>query len=279
MWWTVPLRTLALVYGIAIVILSNTASAQTPAPYPEWQNSAGVVLSKLGGPSDEWQVRLGPGIGDMPIYEGSDRYRIVPAPDVDIRYDDIAFASIGEGIGVNLLRGQTYRAGIAVAYDTGRDQHATGALNGLGNISAAPMPKLFAQVAVLPFVFTADVRRSVGGTNGLLGDLGFYIPVIDWKKFAVFIGPSVTFADDRYAEKYFGVTPAQAGPHSGFSVFNAEGGLMKTNFGISMNYSMDDYWGINTGLAYERLLDSVGESPLVRDKNQFGLSITASYKF
>ena len=273
------MRALALACGIIITFLCNSASAQTPSPYPEWQDSAGVVLSKLGGPPAEWEVRLGPGVGVMPLYEGSDRYRITPAPTIDVRYYDIAFASIGEGIGVNLLRGDTYRAGFAIAYDTGRDQKTTGALNGIGNISAAPVPKFFAQVAVLPFVFTADVRRSIGGTDGLIGDLGVYMPVVGNKQWAVFVGPSVTFSDDRYAEKYFGITPAQARPNSGFPVYAATGGLTKTNFGVSVNYRVDDHWRINTGLGYERLLDSVGDSPLVRDKNQLGLSITASYKF
>jgi len=31
-------------------------------------------------------------------------------PVIDVRYQDLAFASVGEGIGVNVIRGDNYRA-------------------------------------------------------------------------------------------------------------------------------------------------------------------------
>jgi len=46
-----------------------------------------------------------------------DSYRTVPSPAFDIRYKDLLFLSDGDGLGVNLLRGETYRAGVALGYD------------------------------------------------------------------------------------------------------------------------------------------------------------------
>jgi hypothetical protein len=59
----------------------------------------------------DWQVETGLAEASRPLYTGSNDYRQLTGPVIDVRYKDIAFASIGEGLGVNLLRGDNYRAG------------------------------------------------------------------------------------------------------------------------------------------------------------------------
>ena len=139
------------------------ASAQTPSPFNHWQNSSGVVLAPLAGPVPEWRINVGFGAAAMPLYEGASHYHLVPAPAFDIRYRDIAFLSTGDGLGVNVLRGDTYRAGVAIGYDLGRNAHLSGRLNGLGNVEAAPEVRLFADVAVLPFIMSFNISRAIGG--------------------------------------------------------------------------------------------------------------------
>lgn len=94
---------------------------------------------------------------------------------INIRYRDIAFASVGEGLGVNPLRGDNYRAGVSIGYDLGRrvaDYYSH--LHGLGDIAPAPVIKLIESYAIskkFPLVLRAAVRQLVGGADGVVGDL------------------------------------------------------------------------------------------------------------
>jgi outer membrane scaffolding protein for murein synthesis (MipA/OmpV family) len=264
---------------IAVLTATGPSSAQTPTPFAYWQNDAGVVLRPLGGPVPDWDVTIGMGAAEIPLYEGSDHYRTVPSPAFDIRYKDLLFLSDGDGLGVNLLRGETYRAGVALGYDVGRTQHASGRLNGIGSIPPTPVARAFAEAYVLPFIFSADIRRYIGGTDGLAGDIGTYMPVIGTETLVVFVGPGITFADDRYVRKYFGISPSQAAPHSGLPLYQAGGGATNANFGVSIDYHYTDNWMINGDIGYERMLGDAAGSPIVQSKNQIGVAVTIAYEF
>jgi outer membrane scaffolding protein for murein synthesis (MipA/OmpV family) len=267
--------------GILVGLLwAAAASAQTPAPFAYWQNSSGVVLAPLGGPIPDWRVALGAGVASLPLYEGSDRYYVTPVPAFDIRYRDIAFLSSGDGVGVNLLRGETYRAGVAVAYDLGRSPHLNNSLNGLGFVEAAPEAKLFAEAAFLPFVVTADLRRAIGGNQGVIGDLGAYMPVIGTEELVVFLGPSVSLANQRYMQSYFGVTDVQsAESRQHFPIYSPDGGLKNVAFGVTTIYHFTDHWFVDGDLAWERLLDTAANSPIVEIRTQLSLSLIVGYEF
>lgn len=271
-------------YGIFIAVLlslawAGGAAAQTPSPLAYWQNSAGVVMTPIGGPIPDWSINLLGGGMVMPAFEGSDRYLIQPAPGFDIRYKDIAFLSDGDGLGVNLLRGQNYRAGVALSYDVGRSQHADYSLNGIQSIAPSPEVKAFAEMYFLPFIVSADIRKQLGGTNGIIGDLGVYMPIVGTESLVVFAGPAVTFANDTYMQRYFGIGTSQAQPHSRFLPYTAGGGFKNANFGVSAIYRFDEHWFLNSDLAYERLLGSAEGSPIVQDRNQFAASVQLGYRF
>ncbi len=256
------------------------AAAQTPSPFNYWQNAAGVVLAPLGGPVPDWRATLGFGAAEIPLYEGSSHYRTVPAPAFDIRYKDIAFLSSGDGLGVNLIRGDTYRAGIALGYDLGRNQHMSGRLNGLGDVESAPEARLFGEAALMPFVFTADIRHAIGGHEGIIGDVGVYMPVVGNKKLVIFVGPSASFANGRYMQAYFGVGTAQAAASTAqLPAYNAGGGFKNVGFGASGVYYFTDQWFLDADVALERLVASAANSPIVQDKDQLGISVIIGYSF
>jgi outer membrane scaffolding protein for murein synthesis (MipA/OmpV family) len=103
-------------------------------------------------------------------------YRLQGGPVINIQYRDIAFASTGEGIGVNFLRGDHYRLGAAISYDLGRrvkDDYTN--LHGMGDIAPAPVAKLFGSYVLsrkFPLILRADVRQLLRGANGTVGDVG-----------------------------------------------------------------------------------------------------------
>src|SRR5579871_5424993 len=117
----VPARVAVLLFGF---LLASPLFAQTPSPLADWQYSSGEVLRSLSDePVPEWRETFGGGVSTQPAFVGAKGLKVMPSVVADVRYEDIAFASDGEGIGVNLLHGEGYRAGIAMSYDLGRNTH------------------------------------------------------------------------------------------------------------------------------------------------------------
>jgi outer membrane scaffolding protein for murein synthesis (MipA/OmpV family) len=264
---------------LAFLTMPTIGLAQTPSPLASWQYSAGEVLVKLyDDPLPEWRVTLGLTGTVTPKYEGADSYHVMPGGIVDIRFRDIAFFSVGEGLGVNLLRGDTYRAGVAVSYDLGRNDNDDPRIRGLGDIDPAPEAKVFGQVFILPVVLSFDIRRGIGGHDGWIGDLSAYMPLSASEKFIAFAGPSVTLADQDYMDSYFSVSPGQAA-NSNLPAFKADPGFKNANFGITAIYFITDNWLIVADAAVERLLGDAAHSPVTQSRTQFTFDLSIAYTF
>jgi outer membrane scaffolding protein for murein synthesis (MipA/OmpV family) len=251
----------------------RAAFSQTPAPLQEWQYSAGVVLIPMFEPNlPDWRVQTGIAAEPRPAYEGARNYRTLAGPVIDIRYRDIYFASVGEGIGLNFIRGENYRIGVAAGYDLGRrESDDLNHLKGLGNIEVAPVFKLFGSYVVskqFPLVMRADVRRIVGGADGWVGDVEAYLPLPgSSQKLVMFAGPSVTFADHRHMQTAFGVDESQA-KASGYPMFAAHGGMNAAGFGFSATRFLGAHWLVNANLAVNHLLGSARDSPFTHERQK-----------
>ncbi len=273
--------------GLALILcagLPRMAWAQTPSPLQEWQYPGGTILEKLYEPNTkDWRVVLGAALISEPRYDGGLAYHVTPGPVIVVLYKDIAFASVGEGLGVNLLHGDKYVAGVSVGYDLGRpvsDDYTH--LHGLGNIEAAPVIKAFASYVMsksFPLVVRADVRRIVGGSDGLLGDFSAFMPLPgSSKKFVMFAGPSVTFSNRQYNRKEFGVSAAQAAD-SAYPIYNAHGGLTAVGMGFSASRFITDHWLVNADLAWNRLEGSAGDSPITQSREQGVVEFSTEYRW
>lgn len=262
----------------------TAAFAQTPSPLPEWQYSSGIVLERMYmGALEGWRVLAGPAAEYQPAYDGARKYRADPGIALDIRYDEFGFISTGEGIGVNVINGTNYRAGVAIAYDLGREEKTDRAnLDGMGNIPADPVAKLFAVYAIsksFPLIVRADGRYTLFNSRGFSGDVGAYLPMPgSSEKLVWFCGPSVTFADQRYMQTFFGVTPRQAA-NSGHPAFEASGGLKSVGGGISLEWFFHEDWLLNLQLGYAHLMGDAAESPLTRNENGYSTGFAIIYQF
>ncbi|MDE2457809.1 MAG: MipA/OmpV family protein [Rhodospirillales bacterium] len=277
----------ALIYGLVFitgVFFLKAASAQTPSPLEEWQYSSGIQLQRLFEPAvPKWQVELGLGSQFAPAADGLRRYRVQGGPAIDIRYKNIAFLSTGEGFGANLFSFRHISVGGAITYDMGRSPHVDGRdLNGLGTIHPAPELKFFATTVLskcFPLTLRVDVRKQFGASFGYIGDAGAYMPMPgSSKRFAWFLGPSVTFADARYMNTYFGISHTQAAD-TRYAFYKARGGFKSAGLGISANYFVTPHLILNLDAAYDRLLGSAADSPITQTRNEEAISLSAIYKF
>ncbi|HMK86857.1 MAG TPA: MipA/OmpV family protein [Steroidobacteraceae bacterium] len=264
--------------------LPSIVRAQTPSPLQEWQYSSHMTLQKLFEPNlPEWQVVLGVGAQHKPLYDGAALTRTQAGPVINIEYKDIAFASVGEGLGVNVLRGSHYRAGFALCYDLGRLQsNDVEHLRGMGNIDRSVGVKAFGSYAIsksFPLVLRADIRQYVGGADGMLADLDVYMPLPgSSSRLFMFAGPSFTVGDHLYMQRQFGVTPGQS-VYSGYPAFDAHAGSDAVGFGFSATGFLTDHWLIDADAAANRLLGSARESPITQRRVQHAIALTIAYSW
>lgn len=263
----------------ALVAGTGGAKAQTPSPMAEWQFSAGVPLRpSFEDTTPEWQIEVGAASSVQPLYAGAAKYRLQPGPDIDVRYKDLAFFSVGEGLGVNLFQDKTYRVGVALGFDQGREADSATRLRGTGDIGLAPVPKLFAEYVFFPVVLRADVRRALGGVDGWAADLSAYMPVYGTKSFFVFAGPTVAFVDDTYNRHEFGISATQH-LRSGLPRYDATGGIQSAGVGTNVTWLITDHWLLDGGISGQRLLDAAAHSPLVQARMQYDAFFTIGYSF
>jgi outer membrane scaffolding protein for murein synthesis (MipA/OmpV family) len=270
----------------ALFALATPAAvyAQTPSPLAEWQYSSGILLEQMFEPQlPTWRIRVGPSAAYQPRYDGSDRYHAVAGPSIDIRYRDRFFLSTGEGIGMNVLTGPNWRVGVGAAYDLGRRAaDDLGHLNGMGNINPAPSLRLLGEYAIsksFPLVFRADLRRNFGGDNGWIGDIGAYMPMPgSSEKFSWFAGPTVTIADSRYMNSWFGVN-AQQSARSGYRRYDASAGIRSVGFGVSASLTLNKRWVLTADGAFQQLVGAAAHSPITQTRASGVFDLSLNYQF
>jgi outer membrane scaffolding protein for murein synthesis (MipA/OmpV family) len=277
-----PARRSAWLAALACGCAFHPACAQTPSPIQEWQYPGGIILEQLFGQVPEWREILGVAASLEPVYEGSRAYRLSAGPVINLYYRDIAFVSVGEGIGVNLIHARHFRAGVAVGYDLGRPTSSDLHLRGLPDIDPAAVPKVFAEWALsryFPLVLRADVRRIIRHDDGYVGDAEAYVPLPgSSKRFVMFAGAGLTFADRSHTQELFGITPPQA-QSSGLPVFAAHGGPIAEGAGFSATLFITQHWLMNMDAAVSRLLGSASRSPIAERRLQRALDVATAYQW
>jgi len=271
-----------LLVALLAAFAPGLSSAQTPSPLQEWQYSGGIALEKLfESEVPDWRVVLGAGAELKPLYDGATDYRVQGGPVINIRYQDWAFASIGEGLGVNIWNSDHYRAGIALTYDLGRKvSDDLTHLRGLGDIPREPAFKIFGSWVLskdFPLVVRADMEQIVKGADGVVGDFGAFMPLPgSSKRFIMFAGPSVSFASHSYEQHVFGVSDEQS-LNSGYPQYHAHAGVSAAGFGFSATGFLTDHWLVNLDTAVNHLYGSALDSPITQRTVQHVLALSSEY--
>lgn len=262
------------VADLAVVDDTDQAAATTP-PAPMRPMAFGPFPTG-------WQIDVGPGLLAVPRFPGSDGLRILPIPQLDIRYKNLFFASVQTGIGYNVLNTRKWRAGPILRPEFGRTQSDIAVFPGLDRIRFAP--ELGGFLTYQPSLFTSlqlEVRKAVGGHDGVVADLTLRRVKLTGK-WTLGYGGRVRFADATYLRAYHGVTPAQS-VTSGLAVYRPDASVNDVAVSGFASRRIGGNWSVNAFGSYARLVGDAADSPIARSRfgsrNQITLGTSISYRF
>ncbi|HJU76753.1 MAG TPA: MipA/OmpV family protein [Sphingomicrobium sp.] len=242
-------------------------------------------------------LTIGLGAAVTPDYEGSNDYRIIPAGAIRGKYKGISFSTRGTYLFVDVVPGSgkfELDAGPIVGVRMNSRRHIEDdVVEDLPRLKRAFEVGGFAGVSfhglTNPYDTLAlrlDVLHDIGNAHEsttFTPNLEFSTPLSR----TTYLGASVgaEFVANRYADYYFGITPAGS-LASGLPVFNPDGGMKNWKLGLLLNQSLsgDLLHGFSIFGAgqYSRLVGDFKRSPIVDDRgspNQWLGAIGIAYTF
>ena len=246
--------------------------------------AAALIIASPAAAQDDNDLRVRVGLGGQiqPEFIGSDDAELGPLWDIDLARgaDPFPFESPDDSFGIRLFSEGGFTAGPAANVEWKRKESDVG----------APVGKVKTTVEVGGFVeylpsetirLRADLRKGLGGHEGLVGSIGADRIWRDGDRYVFSIGPRVLFSNARFQEAYFGVDSAAA-VASGLPAYRPDGGVYAVAAASGLSYQFSPRWGAFGFARYERLVGDAADSPIVRDlgsRNQLSGGIGLSYTF
>ena len=262
---------------LAALLAPRLATAAELAP------SAPAGTPEIARP---YTVDLGAAVLASPRYPGSKQERVLAVPALVFGYRDLVFASVRDGLGVNLVNQDGFRAGPIARFEFGRyrsDDRRD--LTGLRKVEGTAELGGFAAYAFGPYAtLKAELRQGVNGHEGLVADLSAdaNAPPLLGNRLFLSAGPRLSFSDRAYNQAYFGVTPLES-LRSGYAPYRPGGGLRKVGAGAGAAYLVSERITLATFGEYGRLVDDAARSPIVRgrggSRDQVTVGTALTYRF
>lgn len=267
-WAGVALLAGAEVMAQTVSAVESEPAAASAEPARRWAAAAGAVAS----------------VG--PEFAGASRVGINLQPGFAVRWGRVslasrsAFAVRGEGtsaqggLRVELVRSDRWRSSLGLRWDSGRDESDSADLRGLGDVRGTLRLRLS-----LGYRFDGGWRAGTALTTDALGRGGGWQGELnagrDWRltpATTVGAGVSMGFGGSRWQQNYFGITPEQS-VRSGYAPYTPGAGLRDIGVSVGGRTEFAGRWAVFYGGSVSRLVGPSAASPLVRDRNGWGLSL------
>lgn len=128
----------------------------------------------------------------------------------------------------------------------------------------------------------ADLRYGVIGHDSWVGEVGANLLMFLSESVTMRVGPRAIWGSDKYTSTYFSIssTEAAAGGNR-LQPFDAGAGLVSAGLELGVHYALDDLWGVEGAVAWNRLFDDAAQSPITGqgDRNQLSLRIGLTRRF
>ncbi|WP_255406046.1 MipA/OmpV family protein [Novosphingobium sp. CF614] len=237
--------------------------------------AAGALWSNAAQAQDQNHVVLGAGVAAIPAYQGSDDMRVLPLPVIDIK-EGWFFANLRNGIGVAPISTDNIEIGASMVFVQGYRRKDVP--EGIDKLKDGIGARLFTNIHAGGFVATLGATKVVsGGTKGLIADASLSYPIEVSSRFTLTPMIGTTWADRKYNDRYFGVTPAES-LASGLPQFTTGSGFKDVSGLLTASYRLTDRITLSATGGVTSLIGDMKDSPFVEKKTQPTGIITLSYR-
>lgn len=263
--------------SVALSILALSGAAQAGDRVPVYSEAApGVATVPQAQPDLIFTLRGG--VASAPDYFGSGDYTVGPDLSLGFGYVRLpggrSFGStepgaVREGLG---LRG-------SFRYVDERSADESPELIGLDTVDATAELGLGLGYRSYNFDAFADMRYGVIGHESFVGELGADVKVHPTDKLTLSVGPRVLVGSDDYVDTYFGVTPAESAANAlgggSLGAYDPDGGVVSAGIEVGASYRLDDNWGIEGAVTWDRFTGDAENSPIVQqgERDQYGIRV------
>ncbi|SEN20219.1 Outer membrane scaffolding protein for murein synthesis, MipA/OmpV family [Loktanella fryxellensis] len=228
------------------------------------------------------QNTLSFGIGPQsaPEYFGSDGNTSGVAATVDIEQLNLGPLRFGNG-----PDGPAYGIGFTGSFRYIAERNALDypELAGTDTIDAALEVGGGVTYSAANYYVFALARYGITGHDSLVGELGADAVVRPTAQTELRFGPRLFFADDDYAQTYFGLGASETGgANDAFAApYDAAGGLLSRGVEASASYSFSPDWALRGVVRYDEFTNDAADSPIVLQGSDSAtsLSLMATRRF
>jgi len=210
-------------------------------------------------------ITIGAGVAAVPDYQGSDDYRVLPFPLLDIQVGRL-FANLGDGIGYNVIDTPGFKAGGSITYVRGYRRRDVP--DGIDKLSDAAGGRLFASLRQGRFAATVGATRSIGGgTHGLVADARLSYAAQASERLTLIPTLSTSWANGKHMRRYFGIDAAEAAA-SGLDAYRPSSGFKDISAAATANYRLASGLNLTGSVGVTHLFDKAADSALVERRWQ-----------
>jgi outer membrane protein len=231
---------------------------------------------------DGRRVRVGLGAQIRPEFYGADKTEIAPLWSFDLARgnEEFRFEAPDDSFDIAVISNDSFAFGPVANISRSRKDKDVGAA--VGKVPTTIEAGAFAEYYLSDaFRMRGEVRKGIGGHEGLVGDIGADFIARDGDNYVFSVGPRLLLSNARYQREFFGVTPAAA-TATGLPIYRPDGGLHAVAATSGLTYQFDPRFGMFGFARYERLVGDAGKSPIVREfgsRNQMSAGVGLSYTF
>ncbi|MGH6615383.1 MipA/OmpV family protein [Sphingomonas sp.] len=241
-----------------------------------WGASAQAQEQEQESGKDKDHIVIGIGAGYAPAYQGSDKYRVLPVPVIDVAWGPF-FANLQNGVGINAIDTDHITIGASVTVMQG--YRSKDAPDGIGKLSFGAGGRGFVNLKAAGFVATIGATKGfAGSTKGLIADASLSYPITVSPRLTLVPTIGTTWADKKHNDRFYGVNSKQSFA-SGLPQFRPGSGFNDASFMLSAQYRLTDRISLGAAGGATTLLGKVQDSPIVFHKTQPLGFLSIAYRF
>lgn len=240
----------------------------------------------------KWEGAIGPVMSLSPDYSGSAARKFSVTPGYYLRYGRISISNasgfvtrrnkddVFRGLGLDFKRDDRLRLSLALRLDRGRRSGESPGLAGIENVRQTLRGRSSASYQLdggwkLSTGWSADLLGR-GGGNVLDGGISHDRRLSARTTWS--LGAGVAWADHRYLQSYYGITPTES-TASGRPAYAPGSGFKDISVGTGWRMEIDERWVALWGASAGKLLGPAAISPLTGSTVQWGLNAAVAWRF